>query len=322
MNCPVCLNPVTVPALTGRDWLFDSTAKVFNLHSCTSCHCLFLHPMPGDEEIASFYPTHYWWSSSDSHRNGALKKLESIYRKLALRDHVAFIRRSVENRSGLDLLDVGCGSGTLLGLLKHRGFRVMGIDVSADAARVAENENGVSVVVGSLDQARFSDHSFDVVTLFHVMEHVTDPRHVLAEVSRILKRNGSVILQVPNIDSWQCKTFGARWYGLDIPRHVIDYSKHSMLKLLGDSGFIVRRIKHFNVRDNAPALASSLFPSLDPVSRAVRHRKRGVRESMPAAWLRHIAYLSFVVCAYPFAILESAFGRGATVMIHARKAQQ
>jgi len=198
----------------------------------------------------------------------------------------------------------------------------MGVDFSAEAARVAEAENGVRVLVGSLDQAAFPDRSFDIVTLFHVMEHVANPRSVLAEVSRILKPNGVVVLQVPNIDSWQFKAFGAKWYGLDIPRHVIDYSKNSMLKLLSDSGFTVRRIKHFNLRDNAPALASSLVPSLDPVSRAVRQNRRSVRETMPAAWLRHAAYLLFVIGAYPFAIVESAVGRGATLMIEARKNRQ
>jgi len=167
--------------------------------------------------------------------------------------------------------------------------------------------------------ARFPDQSFDIVTLFHVMEHVTNPRRVLSEVARVLKPNGVVILQVPNIESWQFKIFGARWYGLDIPRHVIDYSKKSMLKLLNDTGFVPRHIKHFNLRDNAPAFVSSIFPSLDPVSRAVRHRKHGVRESVLTAWSRHAAYLSFVICAYPFTILEAAFGRGATVMIEARK---
>src|SRR5262249_53326170 len=98
-----------------------------------------------------------------------------------------------------------------------------------------------------------------------------------------------------------------------------DYSRKAMLKLLTDSGFVVRRIRHFNLRDNAPALASSVFPSLDPVSRAVRRRKDGVPESLAAAWLRHVAYLSSVICAYPAAILESVFGRGATLMIEARK---
>src|SRR5205823_6579184 len=165
-------------------------------------------------------------------------------------------------------------------------------------------ENGVQVAVGSLAQAAFPARSFDIVTLFHVMEHVANPREVLSEVSRILKPDGVLVLQVPNIDSWQFRAFGAKWYGLDIPRHVIDYSKAAMLRLLADSGFEPRRVKHFNLRDNAPALVSSMFPSLDPVSRTVRQRKHHVREPALLAWLRHLAYLSCVICAYPFAILE------------------
>jgi 2-polyprenyl-3-methyl-5-hydroxy-6-metoxy-1,4-benzoquinol methylase len=314
------MNSVSAPALTGSDVLFESTSKNFTLHLCGACHCLFLSPMPGADEIAAFYPSQYWWNSQQ--KTGALKKLETIYRKLALHGHISFIVRAAGNRTGLDLLDVGCGSGTLPGLLKQRGFQPVGVDFSAEAARVAETENGVRVFVGSLEQAKFPDECFDMVTLFHVMEHVSEPRGVLAEVSRVLKPDGVIVLQVPNIDSWQFKAFGAKWYGLDIPRHVIDYSRQSILKLLEDSGFVVRRVKHFNLRDNAPALVSSLFPSLDPVSRAVRHRKHGIRERPPVAWLRHLAYLSLVISAYPFAMLESAFGRGATIMIEAVKNAQ
>jgi len=315
MNCPVCLNPATTPAITGTDLLFETTSRTFTLDSCPACRCLFLNPMPGNDEIAGFYPTQYWWNTAG---RGTLKTLESIYRRIALRDHVSFITKAA-NRTGVDLLDVGCGSGTLLGLLKQRGFRVMGVDFSAEAARVAEVENGVQVVVGSLGEARFPDQSFDVVTLFHVMEHVTNPREVLAEVFRILRPGGAIVLQVPNIDSWQFKLFGGKWYGLDIPRHVIDYSKDAILKLLADAGFAVQRVRHFNLRDNAPALVSSLLPSLDPISRAVRQRRRKVHESAPAAWSRHLLYLMLVIGAYPLAILESAFGHGATIMIEARR---
>ncbi|OLD69471.1 MAG: hypothetical protein AUI45_07590 [Acidobacteria bacterium 13_1_40CM_2_56_11] len=315
MSCPVCLNPVTAPALVGTDFLFESTSKTFTLYSCEACRCLFLHPMPDSREIERFYPADYWWNAR---RSGGLKKLESVYRKLALRDHIAFITKAAGDR-GVDVLDVGCGSGTLLGLLKHRGFRVTGLDFSAEAAAIAKAENGVDVAVGTLEEAHFPAESFDVVTLFHVMEHVTNPRLVLAQVSRVLKPNGVAILQVPNIESWQFKIFGARWYGLDIPRHVIDYSRNSMLKLLADSGFVVNRIRHFNLRDNGPALVSSVFPSLDPVSRSVRHRKRNNDESRPVEWFRHLTYLLLVTCAYPVVLLESAFGCGATIMIEAKK---
>jgi SAM-dependent methyltransferase len=275
--------------------------------------------MPDEEELAAFYPDQYWWRSSDKVENSALKKLESVYRRLALRGHLSFILRAAENRPNPAVLDIGCGSGTLLGLLKERGFRPTGVDFSPEAARIARQENGVRVVVGSLDQAGFPNDSFDIVTLFHVMEHVTDPRNLLAEASRILKPDGALIVQVPNIDSWQFRAFGPRWYGLDIPRHVIDYSQQAMLRLLDASGFAARRIKHFNLRDNAPALVSSLLPSLDPISRQIRSAKRGVRETPAAASLRHALYFGLVVGAYPFVLLEAAFGHGATVMIEARK---
>src|SRR5262249_31474362 len=219
MKCPVCLNPATSPALTCTDLLFETTSKIFTLHSCSACRCLFLNPITGDEEIAGFYPDQYWWSGS---KPGLLKRLEAAYRRMALRGHVAFIARAAANRTDLDLLDVGCGSGTLLGLMKRRGFRVMGVEFSREAAAVAQAENGVPVITGSLEDTLFPAESFDIVTLFHVMEHVTNPRSVLSEVARILRPEGSIVLQVPNIDSWQFKWFGPRWYGLDIPRHVID----------------------------------------------------------------------------------------------------
>ena len=317
MNCPVCLNPATAPALTGVDFLFETTTRTFHLSGCPNCRCLFLDPPPLQEEIAEFYPAQYWWKSSSE----ILKKLEMTYRRAALHDHIAFIAAaagSVRHRP-VRLLDVGCGSGTLLGILKQRGYDVVGQDFSAEAAAIARAENDVEVVPGSLQDAGFGDESFDLVTLFHVMEHVTNPHEILTQVRRILRSNGRIVLQVPNIESWQFRFFGANWYGLDIPRHVIDYSSSSIRKLLGDSGFAVRRVRHFNLRDNAPALASSLFPSLDPVSRAVRQRRRRIIEPAPVAWLRHFLYLGAVVLAYPFALAEAAVGSGATIMIEASR---
>ena len=316
MMCPVCLNPASAPALKGTDFLFETTSKTFTLDSCTACRSLFLNPMPGSAEIEVFYPAQYWWNQN---RPGLLKRAESVYRRMALRGHLSFVTKAAGKGRSLTLLDVGCGSGTLLGLLKQRGFRVTGVDLSEEAARVAQEENGVRVVTGSLLQAAFSDESFDFVTLFHVMEHVPNPREVLAEAFRILRPRGALILQVPNIDSWQFKVFGARWYGLDIPRHVVDYTGPAILNLLVECGFSPHRVRHFNLRDNAPALVSSLFPSLDPVSRAVRQAKRNTREIAIAAWVRHVIYFLLVVSAYPFSTLESAFGCGATIMIEARK---
>jgi 2-polyprenyl-3-methyl-5-hydroxy-6-metoxy-1,4-benzoquinol methylase len=288
---------------------------VFTFSECRECDCLFLNPMPGVNELASFYPRQYWWNPSSRF----LKALENFYRRIVLRDHVAFIRKSASEIPGAQcaptLLEVGCGVATLLGLLKKRGFCVLGMDSSEEAAALAKVQSGVDVVVGSrLNDVGFEAASFDLVTLFHVIEHIPDPREVLAEVRRILQPKGRVIVQVPNRASWQSRLCGARWSGLDVPRHVIQYSTQSMRRLLAGEGFHVRRTRHFNLRDNAPALASSLFPALDPISR------RGKAEPGALAWMKHAAYAAAVIAAYPAAIAEAWAGRGATVMLEAEKA--
>jgi SAM-dependent methyltransferase len=319
-TCPLCLGSSTLPVLSGTDYLFETTTQTFKLSACSGCYCFFLDPMPSPEQIANFYPQQYWWKGSGER---SLKRFESIYRRLVLRDHISFVKRAARNiqpqPAEVKLLDVGCGTGTLISILKDRGFRVLGLDFSPEASKVAALEHGVKVIVGSLEDAKFPDRSFDMITLFHVMEHLTEPLEMLQEVNRILMPGGRVVIQVPNIDSWQRKIFGPYWYGLDIPRHVIDYSPSSMIKLLQKTGFEPSRVRHFNLRDNAPALVSSLFTSLDPVSRAVRQQKYNISETPAVAWSRHLSYMFFVLCAYPITILESISGHGATIMIEARK---
>jgi SAM-dependent methyltransferase len=309
-----------MPAFSTTDFLLRTTTRMFHLSRCGACRTLFLDPPPSEEEIPAFYPPRYWWTGSPS----ALKRLETIYRRLALRDHVSFIEQAAgrvpAERSSSRLLDVGCGPGTLIGILKAKGYDVLGLDLSPQAAEIAAQENGVRVVVGTLDDARFPDASFGIVTLFHVLEHVIDPRAVLREVGRVLRPHGRVVLQVPNIDSWQSRLLGQRWWGLHVPRHIVDYSAVSIRILLESTGFTVQRVRHFNQRDNAPALASSLCPSLDPQVRAMRQHRIGSQESAAGAWIKHALYLALVGAALPFAVAEAAAGAGATVMVEASKA--
>ena len=138
MSCPVCLNQATSHALSGGDFLFGVSSHTFQLSACAACGCLFIDPPPTKDEIAGFYPPEYWWNAS----SGILKRLEKLYRRIALRDHVGFInaaiKRAREGAGPARLLDVGCGSGTILGLLKQQGVDVMGVDFSSEAERIAQ----------------------------------------------------------------------------------------------------------------------------------------------------------------------------------------
>lgn len=303
--------------LGATDRFFETTERKFVLSGCEQCRCLFMDPLPVPERLAGFYPQQYWWNSS----TGILNALENAYRRIILRDHLTSVTAAAARLtqvSPVRLLDIGCGSGTLLALLKRRGFQASGFDFSGEAAGVAKANHGLDVTVASsLREAGFAGGAFDLVTLFHVMEHVLDPHGVLAEVRRILQPKGRILVQVPNIESWQARLLGRRWYGLDVPRHVINYSGESIRWLINDCGFRVYRTRHFNLRDNAPALASSLCPSLDPMSRHVRGSGR--RESTVLSWTKHALYLAAVAVAYPLAIAEAVAGAGGTVVLEAER---
>jgi SAM-dependent methyltransferase len=311
--CPVCASrDCQIEMRQIGDPLFRTSSRAFDLRHCVDCRTLFVDPMPMTADLAGYYPSRYWWKESP----GLLNRLEAFYRRAVLMNHISFATRVCG--AGLTrLLDVGCGSGAFLKEMKQRGVDAAGFEFSADAAACARDASGAEVRAGaSLGEAGYTPGSFDVITLFHLLEHVPAPYTLIADVRRLLSPNGCLIVQVPNIQSWQARLFGSRWYGLDVPRHVVNYSNRSLERLLRECGFRIQRVRHFNLRDNAPALASSAAPSLDPVSRYAR----GV-EPFWAAAVKHGLYLVLVALSFPFALMESAAGAGATVMVAAYRAE-
>jgi SAM-dependent methyltransferase len=150
--------------------------------------------------------------------------------------------------------------------------------------------------------------------MFHVVEHLYDPRRYLSAARDLLAPEGRLIVQVPNAASWQCRMLGGAWNGMDVPRHLFDYRDSDIEKLLANDGFEVIRRKYFSLRDNPAGLASSLAPSLDPMARRVRR----IAEGGGARLIKDLVYLALTLAAVPFAALEAACGAGSTVMVEAR----
>jgi SAM-dependent methyltransferase len=305
------------------DRLFATTEKRFSIRRCAECDTDYLDAMPEAEELASYYPQGYWVGpASGKGGGGLLARASERYRRLVLRDHVGFAESVIEQQRqrGLTLriIDVGCGDGSYLGALG--ADRCVGMDISGAALRESKRR-GLAAVRGTVcagerPTAPFADHSFSVITSFHFLEHVADPRPVLAELRRILHPDGDLILQVPNKDSWQARLLGRRWAGLDVPRHLVNYSARTLCRVLEESGFEVVRQSHFSLRDNPTTLANSLVPALYPPARqARRHPPTGL-----GAWGASMAYLAVTLGSLPFTLVESALGRGAAVMVQARHA--
>ncbi|HMC58902.1 MAG TPA: class I SAM-dependent methyltransferase [Candidatus Solibacter sp.] len=309
--CLVCGSEEFAPLFKASDRLYHTTAKEFAVVRCGECGLLRLDPQPAPEELRHYYPDHYWFSPDQT----AASRLEEAYRRLVLRDHVQFVAQALGSSPARGpLLDVGCGGGLFLGMMRQRGFRVVGLDSSRQAAAVAWRRQLAPAVCADMQKAPLRAGSFAAITMFHVMEHLYDPRAYLTAAHGLLAKNGRLVVQVPNAASWQFRLLGRAWNGVDVPRHLFDFRDRDVERLLQQCGFEVVRRKYFSLRDNPAGLASSLAPSLDPMARRVRR----IPETGGLRLAKDLAYLAMVVAALPFTLFEAAWGAGSTVMIEAR----
>jgi len=309
--CVLCGSDRFARLFRASDRLYHTTAKEFDVVRC-ECGLMRLDPQPALDELPKYYPATYWFASEGS----ATASLEEGYRRLVLRDHVRFVEGALNGVAGNGpLLDLGCGGGLFLGMMRERGFRVLGLDLSREAARVAWERQQVPAVCGSFESAPLREGSLASITMFHVLEHAPDPRAVLATAHALLRPGGKLVVQVPNAASWQCRLLGRSWNGMDVPRHLYDFRDLDLENLLRTCGFEVVRRKYFSWRDNPAGLAISLAPGLDPMARRVRR----VPESGVVRLLKDLAHLALVLAALPFTLAEAAFRAGSTVMMEARK---
>jgi SAM-dependent methyltransferase len=306
LNCLICGESGHRELFRATDRLYATTDEMFPVVECSGCGLVRLEPAPSD--LGRYYPKNYWFKPG----NSLAAKLEEKYRRLLIRDHVAFVERALRSVGG-PVLDVGCGGGLLLGVLQERGANVVGLDNSEEAARAAWEQNRVTVLLGDLLRAPVAKGSCGVVTMFHVLEHLPDPAGFLRAARELLRPGGRLVAQVPNLDCWQFRLLGRRWNGVDVPRHLTNFRARDLSSLLKQCGFRARRWKHFSWRDNPAGLASSLAPGLDPVARNVRDLDRSGGEKL----LKDALYLGLVAASIPFAIVEAAMGKGSTVMVEA-----
>ena len=200
-------------------------------------------------------------------------------------------------------------------MMRARGFRVLGLDSSHEAAAIAWRRQQAPAVAGALERPPLRAESLAGITMFHVLEHLHDPRAFLIAARNLLAPDGRLVVHVPNAASWQFRLLGRSWNGVDVPRHLFDFRDRDVEKLLESCGFQVVRRKYFSLRDNPAGLAISVAPGLDPMARRVRRIPEGPGRRLA----KDLAHLALVMAAVPFTVAEAAFHAGSTVMMEARR---
>ena len=196
---------------------------------CTECRLVRTEPQPDD--LAALYPDDYYSfqpPKPPSRRPGR----GPLARRLV---------PGVPPGPPGDLLDVGCGSGAALLMLRAAGWKARGIETSAAAVRAAQ-QAGLDVTHGDLVGAGFEAGSFDCVRFWHSLEHMRSPGAELAEAYRLLRPGGMVMAGVPNFGSLLRRVAGTKWRPLDVPRHLWHFERGTLAAMLERSGFTIREL--------------------------------------------------------------------------------
>lgn len=214
--CPLCTSGASVVCMQAPN-RFHLRRQLYKLMRCDECECVWLIDPPKSEEKGAHY-------SKDYHRAIAAAGEGSVDERW--RRHRKLIYR---HKQGGTNLDIGCSSGgAFLGKLKGRGWKPQGIEMERFTADKARQSAGAEVFVGDAMNATFAPNSFDAITTFDVLESMYDPRALLLKMKEGLKPAGMWFTMVTNIDSVKALAFGSYWYGLELPRHTLHFSPHSL----------------------------------------------------------------------------------------------
>lgn len=211
------------------------SGEVFDLVLNEQLHLLKTEPQPTAENLGSYYESEDYISHTDGKRS-LFEKLYHTVKQKALKDKVKLVTRYQPAKG--KLLDIGAGTGDFLVAAKKAGWQTQGIEPSEKAKAIA-TEKGVNFAE-SLDSV--ADHTYDAITMWHVLEHVPDVEKQIAELKRILKPDGILIVAVPNYRSYDAQYYGSYWAAYDVPRHLWHFSKTAIKKLFNAEAMEVIKI--------------------------------------------------------------------------------
>jgi len=197
--------------------------ETFELRYDADLDMLITHPQPSLEKLPGYYASVDYISHTDG-KETFFEKLYQFVKGIALKNKLKLVNSQSEKGR---ILDIGAGVGDFLSVVKKDGWETIGIEPSEKAKAIAIKK-GVSFV-DSLSE--LEDHTFDVITMWHVLEHVPDLENQIRNLKRLIKSNGTIIIAVPNFKSYDAKYYGKFWAAFDAPIHLWHFSKNAIEKL-------------------------------------------------------------------------------------------
>lgn len=233
-HCPACNSDKIEYALTAKDYTVSK--EDFDIWHCNQCSIRFTQDIPTIDQIGPYYQSANYISHSNT-KKGLINQLYHLVRNYTLGSKARLVKKYSGQSTGR-ILDIGAGVGSFASTMKVLGWHTTALEPDSSARAEAQKQYGIDLLLPN-ELYSFEPQIFDVITMWHVLEHVHDLQGYWKNFNRVLPVGGKLIIAVPNYTSSDAEHYGAIWAAYDVPRHLYHFSPASMAQLAGMHGFSI-----------------------------------------------------------------------------------
>lgn len=227
-NCPWCDSEKTQMHLWVKDLFL--TGEAFEIQECLKCGLLFTEPRPDADKIGKYYQSEEYYSHQENNK-GFIPRIYETVKGFNLKKKYKLATKGLSKGK---MLEIGCGAGDFLKVMEKHGWNCVGIEPSENAKAIAKKKVKAELL-NPEDLSTLPDDSFDLITMWHVLEHVDNLKEEIMHLQRLLKKGGRLVLALPNFKSADADYYKEYWAAYDVPRHLNHFCRESINNIFKNS---------------------------------------------------------------------------------------
>jgi 2-polyprenyl-3-methyl-5-hydroxy-6-metoxy-1,4-benzoquinol methylase len=233
--CPWCGSEKAQIKLLVKDEFL--TKEDFNICECLSCGLLYTIPRPSKDKIGLYYKSEEYYSHKEN-KKGFIPKVYETIKKFNLKHKYKLASNGIKAGK---VLDIGCGVGDFLHTAETHNWECTGVEPAEDAKAIAQKRTK-GEIISSEELETIPDCYFDLITMWHVLEHIDNLKWQVKQLQRLTKPNGRIVIAVPNHKSYDAQYYKEQWAAYDVPRHLNHFNRKTLTKIFKSEGLELKKV--------------------------------------------------------------------------------